>query len=156
MTRRKRVPDAVNLHATACVLGERGVLITGPSGSGKTLLALSLVERERLAGRFARLVADDQVFATVRSGRIVVFAPAAIEGLAEVRGFGPVGQEYEPAAVIDLEVQLLPDGPAERYQVGKSLCRLGVELPSIFVTNGELEGAIHAVRAALTSPDSRG
>ena len=97
------------------------------------------------------LTADDQVLAAARGGKLLVFAPAAIGGLAEVRGFGPTDQEHEPAAVIDLEVVLSPAGPQARYQVGTTLRRLGVELPSISVSAREPDGAMLAVRAALGS-----
>ncbi|RWH23488.1 MAG: HPr kinase/phosphorylase, partial [Mesorhizobium sp.] len=33
-----------NIHATAILIGDRGVLITGPSGAGKTTLALTLID----------------------------------------------------------------------------------------------------------------
>ncbi|TIU15608.1 MAG: HPr kinase/phosphorylase, partial [Mesorhizobium sp.] len=35
---------AENIHGTALLIGECGVLITGPSGSGKTTLALTLLD----------------------------------------------------------------------------------------------------------------
>ncbi len=49
--------DLPNIHGTALVLGDRGILVTGPSGSGKTTLALALVGHFCTHGRFARLVA---------------------------------------------------------------------------------------------------
>ena len=54
------MPD--NLHASAVVLGDRGIVIAGESGAGKTQLALELLSHARSFGLFARLVADDQIF----------------------------------------------------------------------------------------------
>ena len=144
----QRPADAVNLHATALVLGDRGLLVTGASGSGKSLLALTLVEQERAAGRYARLVADDQVFAAKRHGRLVVFAPTPIAGMAETRGFGPSRREYEPASVIDLEVEMAAGRP-ERHQAGTLRNRQGIDLPLLTLSIGELAGALLAIRAAL-------
>ena len=66
---------AVNLHATAIVLGATGILITGPSGAGKSALALSLIRAGRLHGLYASLVADDQVLISASNGRAVAAAP---------------------------------------------------------------------------------
>ena len=72
---------AVNLHATAIVLGATGILITGPSGAGKSALALSLLRAGRLHGLYASLVADDQVLVSALNGRAVAAAPPATAGL---------------------------------------------------------------------------
>ena len=98
--------SAVNRHATAVILGDRGILIMGPSGSGKTALALTLIRQAIAQRRFARLVADDQAFLSVAAGRLLARAPATIAGLAEVRGLGPTSVTSEATAVIDLAVML--------------------------------------------------
>ena len=66
--RADRSGDAVNLHATAFVLGDRGILVSGPSGAGKSLLALTMVAQARASGMHARLVADDRVLAEASDG----------------------------------------------------------------------------------------
>ena len=38
---------AVNVHAVAVLLGEKGLLLRGRSGAGKSALALALLERPR-------------------------------------------------------------------------------------------------------------
>jgi serine kinase of HPr protein (carbohydrate metabolism regulator) len=102
--------NAPNRHATALIVADRGILIMGPSGSGKTALALALIRQAVAVGRFARLVADDQVFLSDRAGRLLARAPATIAGLVEVRGLGPTTVRAEAAAVIDLAVALeIPD-----------------------------------------------
>ncbi len=95
---------AVNVHATAVVLGTLGFLFVGPSGTGKSALALSCLTAARNAGLFAALVSDDQVLVSMCNGRIVGCRPAAIAGLAEVRGVGIVAVETIPAAVIDYAI----------------------------------------------------
>jgi serine kinase of HPr protein (carbohydrate metabolism regulator) len=103
-----------NIHGTALVLGDRGVLITGPSGSGKTTLALTLIREFLAAGSFARLVADDQIFVRQRHCRVIVAAPRTIAGLAEAYGLGPRPLPHLESAVIDLVVRLVPEADALR------------------------------------------
>ncbi|MGE0279786.1 MAG: HPr kinase/phosphorylase [Rhizobiaceae bacterium] len=121
--------SAINRHATAVILADRGVLITGASGSGKTALALTLMQHAAADGRFARLVADDQVFLFGGAGRLLVRAPATIAGLVEVRSLGPVGIKTEGAAVIDLAVSLeIPDKtPRMREQQRFEFGGIGVD-----------------------------
>ncbi len=95
---------AVNVHATAVVLGSQGFLFVGSSGSGKTTLALSCLTAARNAGLFAALVSDDQVLISVCNGRVIARRPASIAGLAEIRGAGIVTIETIPAAVIDCAI----------------------------------------------------
>ena len=86
------LPMSGAVHASAVLVGERGVLIRGASGAGKSLMALALVERVRRDGGFAALVADDRVWleavarpaasrAARRSWRAC--ASAAAQGLVE-------------------------------------------------------------------------
>lgn len=110
--------DAPSVHATALALGMRGrvvgVLITGPSGAGKSTLAVTLIERARQGGRFARLVADDRTVLSVASGRLVARAPDRLAGLMEVRGLGIVEVERLPNCRIHAQVALVPSGSVER------------------------------------------
>jgi serine kinase of HPr protein (carbohydrate metabolism regulator) len=137
------------MHATAIALGERGVLVAGPSGSGKTALALALVEKFRAAGRFARLVSDDQVFLSAYQGRLVCHVPLTIAGLVEVRGLGPVPAEYEAAAAIDLLVRLVPALEVERLPEGASELLLGCMMPRLMLAEREIIAAVPAVLASL-------
>ncbi|MER2633094.1 MAG: HPr kinase/phosphorylase, partial [Rhizobiaceae bacterium] len=84
-----RIAEPANVHATGVILGDRAVLLLGESGSGKTGLAFALLAHAARHGRFARLVGDDQLFLSVAAGRLILRAPAAIVGQAEVRGLGP-------------------------------------------------------------------
>lgn len=142
-----------NIHASAVVVGDRGVLIAGPSGSGKSRLALALVAAMRERGRFARLVADDRVLIEAVSGRLAASAPAAIAGLVEVRGFGPLRVATEPAALVDLLVRLVPAAQAPRLPEPASELLEGCEVPSLSLAQRDCAGAVPVIFAAL-GPDA--
>lgn len=137
------------MHATAVLLGDRGVLIAGRSGAGKTLLALALIEKMRAAGRFARLVSDDQLFLSAHEGRLLCRAPATIAGLAEIRGFGPIAVEHEAAAAVDLLVRLVPAAEAERFPEAQSAILCGCEIASTSLAEREIAAAVPAILARL-------
>ncbi|MBX3596603.1 MAG: HPr kinase/phosphatase C-terminal domain-containing protein [Rhizobiaceae bacterium] len=103
-----------NLHGTAIIVADHGIFIRGDSGTGKTALALELLSRAFNAGLYARLVADDQLFAAQHDGRLVLTAPDPIAGLVEIRGHGPSPIAYQRQAVIDLVVTLVAPAQAER------------------------------------------
>lgn len=114
------------MHATALVAGETGILVTGSSGSGKSALALNLIRTAAAAGRFAALVADDQVLLQPAAGRVIALAPPATAGLVEVRGSAILQVPHLPRAVMHVVISLdpsndqprLPD-PQERYDLGQ-------------------------------------
>jgi serine kinase of HPr protein (carbohydrate metabolism regulator) len=142
-------PDAVNLHGSTVVLGDRGVLIRGASGTGKTHLALTLVARWSQANAFARIVCDDQTFVHRRNGRLVARAPLTIAGLAEVLGLGVVEIFHEPAVVVDLVVELGDQPSAELIGTLPTTVIQGVELPLLRLSTGSVEAATIAIRLAL-------
>ncbi len=144
-----------NIHATALVLGDRGVLIRGASGSGKTTLALALIARFQSLGRFARLVGDDQLFLTARGGRLVVRAPAAISGLIEIPGIGPQPLAFLPDAVIDRVVWLVPEAEAPRLADQRTEAIAGVELPRLDLAARNTAAATLAVTAWLAPAAQR-
>jgi serine kinase of HPr protein (carbohydrate metabolism regulator) len=144
-----------NIHATALVLGDRGVLIAGPSGAGKTTLALTLIDRFGSNERFARLVGDDQLFIAARGGRLVASCPPAIAGLAEVRGVGPRALPALASAVIDLIVRLVPEHDAPRLPDPASETIAGIELPRLDLPARNAVAASLAVTAWLAAPAFR-
>lgn len=93
------------LHATCVEWFGRGVLIRGKSGAGKSDLALRLID----AG--AALVADDQVL--LENG--IASAPARLQGLLEVRGFGIVKLPFAETTAIALTVDLCSADEIERF-----------------------------------------
>ena len=138
-----------NIHATAVLIGDRGILVTGPSGSGKTSLALALIAHFGQSGYFSRLVGDDQLFVETRAGRLVCRAPATIAGLVEVRGIGPRPVLFEPSCVIDLHVRLLPDADVARFQEDASDTIAGCKVPRIDAPARNALAALHVVAAWL-------
>ncbi|MDO1584700.1 HPr kinase/phosphorylase [Rhizobium oryzicola] len=96
----------VNLHATAIVIGTRGLLITGPSGSGKSTLAFNCLAMAKRSGAFAALVADDQVFVSIDNERVLARRPPAIAGMIELRGCGIGRFESVERAVMHLAIRM--------------------------------------------------
>ena len=137
-----------NIHATALLVGDRGILVTGPSGAGKTTLALALIEEFTCRGQFARLVADDQLFVCDLGGRLVCHAPSSIAGLAEYAGIGPRPIDFEPKAVIDLCLELT-EGEVERFQAESSVIIAGCSVSRIVVPARNIPAASQIVHSVV-------
>jgi len=146
---------ADNFHASAIVLGDRGIVIAGDSGAGKTQLALALISHARTHGLFARLVADDQVFLSVHHGRLVCSAPKTIAGLVEVRGIGPRPIDCEPKASVDLMVRLVARREAMRLAEPETEALLGCDVALLRLPSDDREAAMAAVLAHLSLPPFR-
>ena len=129
-----------NIHATALVVGETGVLIVGPPGSGKSRLAEEFIQSACLVGRFAALVADDQVFLKASGGRIVAVAPEPIRGLMEMRGTGIVRTRHLERAVMHIAVSVEYTGKGERFPDPSTRREVlpGLHLPLVFLQPGRL------------------
>jgi serine kinase of HPr protein (carbohydrate metabolism regulator) len=98
------------IHASALVVGEAGVLIRGASGAGKSALALAMIETARSASLFASLIGDDRVLLS-RAGPHVVARPhPAIAGLIEKRGQGLASVKHEPGALLSCVIDLIGQG----------------------------------------------
>jgi serine kinase of HPr protein (carbohydrate metabolism regulator) len=145
----------LNIHATALVLGDLGILIIGPSGAGKPTLALTLIDRFLSNERFARLVGDDQLFVSARGSRLVVCCPGTITGFAEVRGIGPRSLPALASAVIDLVVRLVPDDGAPRLPDPASETIAGIDVPRLDLPWRNAVAASLAVTGWLTVPPFR-
>jgi HPr kinase/phosphorylase len=95
-----------DLHASAVVIGEAGVLIRGPSGAGKSSLAFALIAAAENAGLFARLVGDDRIGIESRGDRLIAYGHPMILGKIERRGQGIFEIPFLPAAVVRLVIGL--------------------------------------------------
>ncbi|OQM73962.1 HPr kinase/phosphorylase [Manganibacter manganicus] len=138
-----------NLHGTAIIIGERGLLITGPSGSGKTTLALALIEQFAGRGLLCRLIGDDQLLTANHSGRLVCTVPETLAGLVEVPGIGPQSLAYEPAAVIDLLVRLVPASVMARFQEPGMEMVAGCRISQLDLAARNVTAAVPAIAARL-------
>ncbi len=94
-------------HGTAIQVGATGLIFVGAPGSGKSSLALQTMFSARLAGQFAALVSDDQVFLDVVNGAVVATAPASIAGMIELRGSGIGRVAAVESAVLHHAVRLV-------------------------------------------------
>jgi serine kinase of HPr protein (carbohydrate metabolism regulator) len=123
-------PPGSNLHATAIVIGERGILIGGAPGSGKSTLALHLLAA---SGRdeFAAMVADDQVFIETIGGLLIAHAPASTAGKAELRGVGIVNVPHVASAAIDCVCELVKTEDIVRMPGDESVKYGPIEMPLI-------------------------
>lgn len=128
------------IHATALLVGARGILIRGPSGSGKSMLAWRLIQRAAQNApnaTFARLIGDDRIHLDASHGRLIARPAPALAGRIEIRGFGILTCPHEPAGVVGLVVDLAaPD--AERLPAVDT-CRTeiaGISLPRLPVGPG--------------------
>ncbi len=128
----------MSLHASAAVVGERGVLFRGASGSGKSSLALALLDLARAGGRFGALVGDDRVALQVRHGRLVAQGVAATAGLAEMRGLGIVRAPALARCVIVLvaDCDASPHPPARAPEAEELQALIeGIRLPRLHLTH---------------------
>jgi serine kinase of HPr protein (carbohydrate metabolism regulator) len=103
------------IHASAVVIGEAGVLIRGASGSGKSRLALALIAGARSGGAFARLIGDDRIRLESCNARLIARGHPLILGQIEQRGAGVLHAAFIAAGVVRLVVDLVPSVKAPRY-----------------------------------------
>lgn len=142
------------LHASALVVGEAGVLIRGASGAGKSALALAMIEAARSASLFASLIGDDRVLLS-RAGPHVVARPhPAIAGLIEKRGQGLASVNHEPGALLSCVIDLIAQGapgadvPPRMPETQDLIAMIeSVKLPRLMLPGGL--ASVDAARRAL-------
>lgn len=146
---------ASNVHATAIVVGTRGILFLGESGSGKSSAAFACLAEARSRGDFAALVADDQVHLEALNGVVVATAPPAIAGRIEIRGGGIATVPHLFSAVLHLAVRLGGHRGAERLppEHERYPAADGLDLPMIRLSPG-LVPVLPAIEAL--APDVTG
>ncbi|HEY1795738.1 MAG TPA: serine/threonine protein kinase [Stellaceae bacterium] len=133
------------VHATAVAVDGKAVLLRGPSGAGKSDLGLRLID----AG--GCLVSDDQSELRRDGDRVLVRAPAAIQGLIEVRGVGIVRLPALSDAPLALIVDLVAPDRVERLPPPRREPILGVDVPVVALAPFEAS-AVAKLRAALLTP----
>ncbi|MND37701.1 HPr kinase/phosphorylase [compost metagenome] len=126
-----------NVHGTAIVVGERGLIFLGPSGIGKSMMAFTCLTIARRAGAFSALISDDQVFLDHKDDRIVATCPPSITGLMELRGSGIVKMDNVASAPLDLAVQLVSVAGTERLPPENEYWQIGDfdRLPLVRIAN---------------------
>jgi serine kinase of HPr protein (carbohydrate metabolism regulator) len=137
------------IHATAVLVGDRGVLITGASGSGKSSVANALADRASARGVFASLVCDDQCLLQEVSGRLICTAPETLRGGIEVRGAGLFEMNHDAQATIHLVVQLVTSEHAIRFSENTVLQLQGVAIAQLILPSREVEAVCRAIEAKL-------
>ena len=120
-----------NIHASCVLVGPRALLVRGPAASGKSSLVLALLARARSERRFARLVADDQVFITAVGDALIARTPPTIAGRIERRGQGVLSLPWEGLARVGLVLDLIPAAEIECTPgaAARSTTIAGVALP---------------------------
>lgn len=123
------------VHASAVLIGERGVLIRGASGSGKSSLVWALIDAEPACNA---LIADDRVILSAAHGRLLATAAPGLAGLIELRGQGILQMTHVSPAVIDLVVDLAPDADCPRLpEAADGMATLaGITLPRLLLPVG--------------------
>jgi serine kinase of HPr protein (carbohydrate metabolism regulator) len=141
------------IHATAVVVGDRGIIIMGASGSGKSSVANALLQRASAERRYAALVSDDQCLTQAVCGRLICSAPNTLRGGMEVRGSGLHEFAYEPYAVIHLIVRLVESEHVVRLQENTHIQLQGVAIAHLDLPAGEVESACRSIEAWLFKPE---
>jgi len=119
------------IHATAVLIGGKGLLIRGPSRAGKSTLALDLLERGKAFS--AMLISDDRVEIVNVAGTLQMRGHPLIAGKIEKRGATPLDSEI-------LNMPFVASGTAQ-YVIDLSngrgspalsrVCLCRIELPRI-------------------------
>lgn len=138
-----------NHHCSVVRIDGAGVMLEGATGSGKTSLALGLIDTARTRGLAAAFVSDDQVLLSVDGNRLVAGAPAAIAGLAELRGFGITRVKYVESCEIDVIGRLEDEEGLPRMAEPRRTVIRGVELPLLALPRRHEQQAVRIVLAWL-------
>jgi serine kinase of HPr protein (carbohydrate metabolism regulator) len=141
-----------NLHASALLIGDRGIVVVGPSGSGKTALCLALLNHCHNADLFARLVSDDRIYLEPAGDRLIARAPESIAGLIEVRGFMPTPIRAVREMIVDRMARLVPGGEAPRFSEGETELLEGCPVPCLRLPERNALQGVSAVAAWLGLP----
>lgn len=103
-----------NVHGTAIVVADTGLLFLGPSGAGKSSLAFLCLAAAKPLGLFAALVADDRVLISQRDNDVSAECPPSIAGLIEIRGTGIIRIPHVSPALMHFAILPVDPATAER------------------------------------------
>ncbi|MBY0613643.1 MAG: hypothetical protein K2P80_15815 [Beijerinckiaceae bacterium] len=144
--------EEANIHATALVCGEAGLLLRGRAGAGKSSLALDLISEAGREGLFARLVADDRVLLGRAGGRLVARPHPSIAGLVEVRSLGIERRPFEGRCVVRMLIDLGDDH--ERLPEKREIEILGIKIYHLAMQHGAIAPAriLDALRMLTNAP----
>lgn len=120
-----------------------GALILGASGTGKSRTALELIET--CPWHRSALIADDVMLLKIKHGSLIASAPKAVQGLLEIRGFGP--SPVKSLSSVELVGGFDLDSFARRLPEPAMRRVLGHNLPIWPFVAGE--GAAHRIRTML-------
>ncbi|SCX35705.1 HPr kinase/phosphorylase [Agrobacterium rosae] len=123
--------ERTNIHASAILVGQTGLLFVGPSGSGKSELAFSFLTEAQRCGLSVALIADDQVFITLRNGIVIAERPEPIKGLLELRGSGIISMNSVAEAPMHYAITSVPHQESPRLPPENETMELvgGARLP---------------------------
>ncbi|MBA8877826.1 HPr kinase/phosphorylase [Phyllobacterium myrsinacearum] len=144
-------PDEL-IHASAVIVGDRGVVIRGGSGSGKSSIVRALMDRAAYKGVFAILVSDDQCHIRDEAGRLLCTAPAALRGGLEVRGSGLHRSDFEERAIIHLVVDLVEPNQSVRFGEDAVTVLHDVAIAHLVLPKLGIDSACRAIEARLFTP----
>lgn len=140
------------VHGTCLDISGAGVLIRGVSGSGKSDLALRLLHLGPTPlmkdQPVVSLVGDDSVEISRSAGALMASGPAAISGMMEVRGLGPITVPVIPRTPLVLVVDLVAFEEIERLPEPATTGLAGIEVPRVALCALE-PSAPYKVAAAL-------
>ncbi|MGX5667319.1 HPr kinase/phosphorylase [Rhizobium daejeonense] len=125
-----------NVHGTAIVVGTTGLIFLGPSGAGKSALAFDCMAEARLAGDFAALISDDQVFVSRHGTNVLARRPEPIRGLLELRHAGIVRVENVPRALLHYAILLGQDGERLPPEHETATLTAEITLPALRMPTG--------------------
>ena len=121
----------------------------GASGSGKSRLALDFLQSAAVAGKFAALVADDQVFLEQLENRLMAIAPAPTRGLIEIRGPAIMKVASINRAMMHLVSSTASAGQCDRLPDLNQRQDLlpGLSMPLLHMVPGQMKNPIELLSA---------
>ncbi len=121
----------------------------GASGSGKSRLALDFLQSAAVAGKFAALVADDQVFLEQLENRLMAIAPEPTCGLIEIRGSAIMKVASINRAMMHLVISTASAGQGDRLPDLNQRQDLlpGLSMPLLHMVPGQMKNPIELLSA---------